>query len=904
VGERKERRRRSACSHGGGEDEVGRECRVDTAGQVGLQCAGRLTVRPPSQCQLQSGTQRSAQTQKCGKCAPPHSYGDLLGLSSEAAAHSHANSDSDSFSDRSVTTPRPDLESRTVQVLPNSESLRAGSVGGINDHLVEHQSGADVHCWLLMYVWFLSPLDMLHWLLGQFEEASVERRENLLRFLHKWIHNCFARDIATRAPLRLGALAEMGVCDAGEPAQRSSLTKKTRVSSAQLRSRKQQQPYIYKRFGARGSQIRTAATAAAAASVCTSSASYTSASTSASTSSAPSSRPPHNQTNATYRPVHPHDSPQVRRQTLHELIDFLLRPRLAHEDLTCALKLLLLHLDHQWECCGRGATQLPRFGPPSFTSDLALTWVHKREEVKRSPRHSNSNAHTSPRSSSSSSSSSNAAACTPSFSQDTAPSSSASSPRNQSSSQRSQSAVKRAQNSGSNVDVSTSTTAMGRTRRSNTASAVTSSTVTSSVSSPASAKQQRSHQHRPSKGSLSARTQTHRLSSSSTGDESSDNGRPSHLQSARHRRRNRLSVSIESLHQRGAGSSSSDSSRPLSSRSHSSRAVTARQHHHHATLGRSYNAMHHIHPKLFKQEANSSPTPREQSDMSRPEEFRFNVKVPTAYLDFMAMNVKELAHLFTEYEFGLFCTVTEGDLLDWLSNPEHPKICLMTERFNQLSFWIATHTLMESNLNRAAALVKKFIYLTYTLLELNNFNTAMSVLAGLNLHCVQRLDEIWDLVPESTKTLFHQMEKVLRPHANFRNYRQLLETRSLPILPYFGLFLRDLTFIDDGNETFVEQNLVNFEKVRLFGQLFSQLQYFQMTHYPPSFVNESNLTRAQLKIIQDLPSLNRDQLEMLSDERKPRRPHSSSLVSTTSAPSVLNDEERALLPPAKLVIDI
>jgi hypothetical protein len=79
----------------------------------------------------------------------------------------------------------------------------------------------------------------------------------------------------------------------------------------------------------------------------------------------------------------------------------------------------------------------------------------------------------------------------------------------------------------------------------------------------------------------------------------------------------------------------------------------------------------------------------------------------------------------------------------------------------------------------------------------------------------------------------------------------------------------------------------------------------KQTHYPPTVGQETNLTRSQLKTIQDLPSLNRDQLEMLSDERKPRRTfETSNLMATTSAPSVLLNEERPLLPPSKLVIDI
>ena len=39
----------------------------------------------------------------------------------------------------------------------------------------------------------------------------------------------------------------------------------------------------------------------------------------------------------------------------------------------------------------------------------------------------------------------------------------------------------------------------------------------------------------------------------------------------------------------------------------------------------------------------------------------------------------------------------------------------------------------------------------------------------------------------------------------------LLE-EDLPCVPYIGIYLSDLTFIEDGNPEFLDENLINFQK--------------------------------------------------------------------------------------------
>ena len=50
--------------------------------------------------------------------------------------------------------------------------------------------------------------------------------------------------------------------------------------------------------------------------------------------------------------------------------------------------------------------------------------------------------------------------------------------------------------------------------------------------------------------------------------------------------------------------------------------------------------------------------------------------------------------------------------------------------------------------------------------------------------------------------------------SNYKNYRDKLSITPVPAVPYIGVFLKDLTFIADGNPDYIRGGLVNLHKRR------------------------------------------------------------------------------------------
>ena len=57
----------------------------------------------------------------------------------------------------------------------------------------------------------------------------------------------------------------------------------------------------------------------------------------------------------------------------------------------------------------------------------------------------------------------------------------------------------------------------------------------------------------------------------------------------------------------------------------------------------------------------------------------------------------------------------------------------------------------------------------------------------------------------------------MNPFHNMAKYRELQRSTPPPIIPFFPIIKKDLTFLYDGNESQVE-GLVNFEKLRMLSR--------------------------------------------------------------------------------------
>lgn len=185
------------------------------------------------------------------------------------------------------------------------------------------------------------------------------------------------------------------------------------------------------------------------------------------------------------------------------------------------------------------------------------------------------------------------------------------------------------------------------------------------------------------------------------------------------------------------------------------------------------------------------------------------------------LNPNELAIQLTIQDFFIFRQIEPTEYVDNLFKIESfygtSKLKKFTDLVNHETFWVVTEICSETNLVRRIKIIKKFIKTACHCKEWNNFHSMCAITGGLSHVEVTRLRMTWEKLPKSYKKLLLDLQDIMNPSRNMSKYRQLITTelkKKKPILPFYPIINKDLTFIKDGNDTHIE-NLINFEKLRM-----------------------------------------------------------------------------------------
>jgi son of sevenless-like protein len=160
-----------------------------------------------------------------------------------------------------------------------------------------------------------------------------------------------------------------------------------------------------------------------------------------------------------------------------------------------------------------------------------------------------------------------------------------------------------------------------------------------------------------------------------------------------------------------------------------------------------------------------------------------------------------------------------------------------------ITTWVAESILYETDTRRRAAMIKHVIKMAEKCLQLLNYDTLMSILAALNSTAIERLRRTWEGVPNRSKLILAELRRQTDHSRNYAEYRAKLRLTMPPCIPFFGLYLTDLVFTDDGNPDVRRQlipdtdpsakpiRIVNFDKHAKAATIIRDLQRFQ-SPYP------------------------------------------------------------------------
>ncbi|KAL1600362.1 Ras guanine nucleotide exchange factor bud5 [Nothophoma quercina] len=243
---------------------------------------------------------------------------------------------------------------------------------------------------------------------------------------------------------------------------------------------------------------------------------------------------------------------------------------------------------------------------------------------------------------------------------------------------------------------------------------------------------------------------------------------------------------------------------------------------------------------IFSSNDSNAPTPIVTKGQLNTLRANKEGRTQCSILDFDPM---ELARQFTIIESRLFCSIQPEELLalEWTkkSDSKAVNVKAMSKLSTDLANLVADTILHLEDAKKRAIMIKHWVKIAAKCLELNNYDSLMAIICSLNSSMVMRLKKTWELVSAKTKVRLDELKTITDVGRNYAVLRQRLQNHVAPCIPFVGIYLTDLTFIDVGNGTTRQlpgesgndsMSVINFDKHMKTAKIIGQLQSFQVPY--------------------------------------------------------------------------
>ncbi|CAO3631141.1 unnamed protein product [Cunninghamella blakesleeana] len=254
--------------------------------------------------------------------------------------------------------------------------------------------------------------------------------------------------------------------------------------------------------------------------------------------------------------------------------------------------------------------------------------------------------------------------------------------------------------------------------------------------------------------------------------------------------------------------------------------------------------------------------------------------LPRKNFKLLDLDPTELARQLTLIDFKMYSSIRPIECLDkaWSREttddsapPVAVNIRASIEYCNQVTSWVSDAILSQNDVKKRSNLIKFWVQVAEKCRELNNFNTCMAVLSAFDNSSVGRLKRTWEMVGARTNQILSNIRKIMGANRNFSEYRQLIHSVNPPCIPFLGIYLQDLTFIEDGNSNVISKSkdLINFAKREKTAEVIREIQQYQTLFYKLKPVDDiQEFIRNHLQSTRDEDQLYKESLKLEPRERE------------------------------------
>ena len=241
-----------------------------------------------------------------------------------------------------------------------------------------------------------------------------------------------------------------------------------------------------------------------------------------------------------------------------------------------------------------------------------------------------------------------------------------------------------------------------------------------------------------------------------------------------------------------------------------------------------------------------------------------------SYSIFENVEPKEIARQLALIDHAVYKCINVEELCrqNWNKNPERsPNVLRMIYDFNRLSMWWALQIVQCKDIKQRTYIMGHLIDIGYASKKIGNFNACMSIVACLATSPIRRLKRTFDALSSKHISRLATLRNDTSSALNFSNYRQMLRAQAPPCVPYLGIMLQDLVFLDESNPDWQDKDkgVLNFDKLQNMFKIMGQVLTFGAVVFPYRAIPELQSFLANAKCEADEAEL--FQLSLQSEPR-------------------------------------
>ena len=198
-----------------------------------------------------------------------------------------------------------------------------------------------------------------------------------------------------------------------------------------------------------------------------------------------------------------------------------------------------------------------------------------------------------------------------------------------------------------------------------------------------------------------------------------------------------------------------------------------------------------------------------------------------------------------------------------------PNVIKCINNFNKLTSFIIEDILSYSTPKLRSRAYRKWVEICEFCKNNKNYNDCIAIFSALNNYIIKGLDLTLKEVRSQTKQTFESLNEFCTIEGNYKNIRNdmnLCEQKGESFIPYLGMLLRDINFLEESCKYINENGCVNVDKIEKVNSLIEKnFKYKKIDRKR----KDNKDIKKKLSFFQNLEILSEEELEKIADNVEP-----------------------------------